>query len=174
MGRLFCVFLCFRESINPWFHAHFCAKSFARIGLIATFAAWYCSLRAFSRLRAGWFERFSPDSGRLSYRNKTKRYALLLQVENLGNFHLCKESSESCNHGIQMKEDRHSSFTHQRGTDLYHLFHLGYPRAFYLKMEHAVPRFIMYNRSSWGLRRHAFLWKNLICYSSPKVIKTRS
>ena len=33
--------------------------------------------------------------------NKTKRYALLLQVENLANFHKCKEFLESCDMGTK-------------------------------------------------------------------------
>ena len=45
------------------------------------------------------------------WKNKTKRYALLLQTENLRIFHHCKESSESCNNGSEKDEDRHSSFT---------------------------------------------------------------
>ena len=45
------------------------------------------------------------------YRKQTKRYALLLQVENLGNFHHCIESPETCNNGSEKDEDRHDGFT---------------------------------------------------------------
>ena len=40
------------------------------------------------------------DSGlHTIYWNSTKRYALFLQIENLGTFHHCKESPESCDNG---------------------------------------------------------------------------
>ena len=56
---------------------------------------------------------------------KTKRYALLLQVENLGNFHHCKESSEYRNNGSETEEERHSGFTRMRGTAINRLICFG-------------------------------------------------
>ena len=103
-----------------------------------------------------WLTRLADSGLPTTYRNQTKRYALFLQVENLGNFHHCKESPESCDNGSKwVKTDMTAS---RASVELInHLTYLGFPRAFDLKMGHTVPRFIRNEKSSLELRRQRMI-----------------